>query len=190
MNTQRLGQVVGPVALALLVARCGGTAERPDRAADVGGGGTRVEACDLVPKSDMEAIVGATVVKADGRFDEHTYTKPTSYTATCMYMGERAVVLGVNYPNPQSQLSSAALAASVTEQLRSQETGDPATDEVFRATQVRPVEGLPGSAAAYEMVEQTHLEVRGRGYTVKVVAPSLDHATQVAAKVFERLPGP
>ncbi len=41
-------------------------------------GTSRVEACDLVPKSEMETILGASIPSAKGNFSQETYTTPPS----------------------------------------------------------------------------------------------------------------
>lgn len=146
-----------------------------------------MEACELVTKSEMEAIAGG-AVNAKGDFREHTHTKPTSYTASCTYLGGEMISLAVHYPRLSSLANSEALAQRITEQLRSQSEDDPDLAEAYRSTQVRPVEGLGGPAAAYELGGQTTLEAHTRRYTVKVNASSPDQARQVAAKAIERLP--
>ena len=186
MRTQPFGRAVGAAVSALLLWQCGGGGDGGSRTATADKGG-RVDACELVPKSEMETIVGVSVASTKGHLSEHTYTTPPGYTASCRYLGERAVMLAVDYPAPRQQMSSEQLAARVTKQLRSQVGSDPSTDELFRSIQVRPVTGLAGPAAEYEMMEQTTLEVHTGDYMLKVMAPSLDDARGVAAKALERL---
>jgi hypothetical protein len=187
MTSQEVARCVR-AAVAIICAGCG-AAEQADRAGASGGtAAEKVDACELVPKSEVEAIVGSAVEEAKGSFSEHTYTKPTSYTAGCMYAGGQSVILGVNYPRLSSLANSEALASRITQQLRSQTEDDPSIAEIYRTTQVRPVEGLAGPAAAFEIAGQTTLEAHARQYTVKVTASSLDQARQVAAKAIERLP--
>jgi hypothetical protein len=147
----------------------------------------RVDACALVPKHEVETLVGASIASASGNFSEHTYTKPVSFTASCMYMGDRAVMLGVHYPVPQSRGTSEELASRITKQLRSHAEEDPSIKELYNTTEVRPVAGLTGPAAEYAMLDQTTLEVQAGQYRLKVVAPSLETARGVAAKAIERL---
>lgn len=186
MRTQAFGRAAGAAAFALVLWQCGGGDSKQSRTASAARAG-RVEACELVPKSEMETILGASVASAKGNFSEHTYTTPPSYTASCMYMGERAVMLAVNYPATSGQASSEQLGARVTEQLRSQVGSDPSTDELFRSIQVRPVAGLAGLAAEYEMLDQTTLEVHSGDHVLKVTSPSLDDARRIATTAIERL---
>ncbi len=102
-------------------------------------------------------------------------------------MGERAVMLAVNYPATSGQASSEQLAARVTKLLRSQVGSDPGTDEFFNSVQVRPVAGLACPAAEYEMLDQTALEVHTGDRALKVTAPSLDDARRIATTAIERL---
>jgi hypothetical protein len=147
----------------------------------------RIDLCDLLPKAEIETIVGAAVANTSGNVSEHTYSKPVSYTSSCMYMGPRTVMLGVTYPATSAHSSSKELASRVTEQLRSQVGSDTITDELFRTTQVRPVDGLAGPAAEYVMMEQTILEVHADGRIIKVTAASLDDARAVADKAIANL---
>jgi hypothetical protein len=158
-----------------------GTAEAASR--------DRVDACALVPKQEVATIVGGSIADASGDFSEHTYTKPVSFTASCRYMGERAVMLGVNYPVPPRRGTSAQLASTISERLRSQAEGesDPGIAELYQSIEVRPVEGLAGPAAEYAMLDQTTLEASAGGYRLTVMAPSLESARTIAAKAFERL---
>ena len=186
MRTRPFARAATAAAFTLVLWQCGGGGDEGSRTA-AAGRGARVEACELVPKSEMETIVGASVASTQGNFSEHTYTTPPSYTASCMYLGERAVMLAVNYPAPRRQISSEQLAAQITEHLRSQVGSDPSTDELFKSIQVRPVTGLAGAAAEYEMMDQTTLEVHTGDHMLKVMAPSLDAARGVAGKALERL---
>jgi hypothetical protein len=147
----------------------------------------RIDVCELVPKAEIESIVGAPVANTSGNFSEHTYSKPASYTASCMYMGQRTVMLGITYPASSALASSQDLAARVTEQLRSQVGSDTVTDEIFRTIQVRPVDGLAGPAAEYEMMGQTILEVHSGGRIFKITAASLDDARAVVEKAIAKL---
>jgi hypothetical protein len=139
------------------------------------------------PQGAVATILGASIASTKGNFSEHTHTELPSYTASCMYMGERAVMLAVNYPARSGQASSEQLAARITEQLRSQVGSDPSTDELFRSIQVRPVAGLDGPAAEYEMLDQTTLEAHTGDHVLKVTAPSLEDARAIATKAIERL---
>ena len=190
MTIQRPGRVAGGAALALVLAGCGGDSDRPNAAsagAASGGSPGRVEACDLVQQSELESITGAPVTSTKSDFDEQTHSTPVTYSARCMYLGEQLVTLIVHYPTPSRPASSAALASRLTEELRSQAESDPSTAELLRTAQVRPVEGLGFPTAAYEVIGDTHLEAYPPGHTVKITAPSLDQARQVAEKAAERL---
>ena len=189
MSIRWIGRAVSAAALVLAVGGCGGR----DASGEEKGGAAaatsneRVDLCELVPKAEIEGIVGAPVANTSGNFSEHTYSKPVSYTSSCMYMGERTVMLGVTYPASTARSSSKELAARVTEQLRSQVGSDTATDEIFRTTQVRAVDGLAGPAAEYEMMGQTILEVHADGRIFKITAASLDDARAVADKAIAKL---
>ena len=185
MKTRPLARAAGAAALALVLWQCGGGDDGARGASAASS--RRVDACALVPKDEVETIVGASIASASGNFSEHTYTKPVSFTASCMYMGERAVMLGVHYPVPQGRGTSEELASRITEQLRSAADDDPSIDELYKTTEVRPVAGLAGPAAEYVMLDQTTLEARAGQYQLKVVAPSLESARGVAAKAIEQL---
>jgi hypothetical protein len=189
MSIRWSGLVVSAAALALAVVGCGG---REASGEEKGGAAAaasdeRIDMCELLPKAEIEAIVRTPVANTSGNFSEHDYSKPVSYTSSCMYMGQRTVMLGVTYPIPSARSSSQELAARVTEQLRSQVGSDTLTDEIFRTTQVRPVAGLAGPAAEYEMMGQTVLEVHADGRILKITAASLDDARAVAEKALMKL---
>jgi hypothetical protein len=186
MRTQLFARTAGAAAFALVFWQCGGGDNEGSRTTSAARS-DRVDACELVQASEVETIIGASIASAKGNFSEHTYTKPVNYTASCMYMGERAVMLAVTYPVARGKGTSEQLAARITEQLRSQVGSDPSTDELFKTTQVRPVEGFAGPAAEYTMLEQTTLEVHAGEYTLKVMAPSLEGARGVVTKAVERL---
>ncbi|MGH7578959.1 MAG: hypothetical protein ACREM9_02215 [Gemmatimonadales bacterium] len=185
MHIRQLDRVAGTATLALVLWQCGGDTEA---ARSASAPPNRVDACELVPKQEVETIVGASIANASANFSEHTYTKPVSFTASCMYTGaKRAVMLWVDYPNPESRWTSEELASRISEQLRSDAEEEPSIKELYRSTEVRPVAGLAGAAAEYAMLDQTTLEVRAGQYHLKVVAPSSEIARGVAAKALERL---
>jgi hypothetical protein len=187
MTTRPFGRAAGVAALVLTLWRCSGDDTKPATDSASGTGSARIDACALVPKSEVELIVGTPVTNATGNLSEHNYTKPVSYTASCMYLGERTVMLGVNYPVPAGRTTSEQLAGRITEHLRSQVGSDPSTDELFRRIQVRPVGGLAGPAAEYAMLDQTTLELHAGDYRLKIMAPSLGNARALAEKATSRL---
>lgn len=181
----RMGRAASVAALTLIIAGCSGS-EGAERAGTGGSNASeRLDVCALVPSADVATIVGTAVTKTQSDFSEQTYSKPATYTSSCMYLGDRIVMLYVNYPRATS-LSSGELASRVTEQLRSEVGKDPSTDEVFRTTQVRPV-ALSKAAAEYEMLGQTRLEVHTGSEVVTVLAASLDEARRVAELMLSRL---
>ena len=185
----RLGvRAVGTAALVLAFGGCGGGdtgGEQKDGALGAASRG-RVDVCELVPKAEIETIVASAVANTSGNVSEHTYSEPVSYTSSCMYMGQRTVMLGITYPASSTHSSSKELAAGVTEQLRSQVGSDTLTDELFRTTQVRAVDGLAGPAAEYEMMGQTVLEVHAGGRIFKITAASLNDARAVADRAIAK----
>jgi hypothetical protein len=164
--------------------RCGGGEDVTPIAATA----QQVDACALVPREEVAALVGTPIDTAEGSFNEHKYTKPVTYTAGCMYTGRGAVMLTVHYPVPEARGTSADLASRLTEWIHSIDEDDPNIKKLYQTTEVRPVAGLAGPAAEYEMLGQTQLEARAGRYEVKVAAPSLESARGVAAKALERLP--
>ncbi len=189
MSIRWSGITVSAMALVLAIVGCSGReANGEGKSAGAGAASDeRIDVCELLPKAEVEAIVGTPVANTNGSFSEHDYSKPVSFTSSCMYMGQRTVMLGVTYPMPSARSSSRELADRVTEQLRSQVGSDTLTDEVFRTTQVRPVDGLAGPAAEYEMMGQTVLEVHADGRILKISAASLDDARAVAEKAMMKL---
>ena len=189
MHTRFIRRAAAVTALTLGLWRCGGHDAKTAAASASGSddGSARLDACALVPKSEIEAIVGTPVANGTGNFSEHTYSKPVSYTASCMYMGERSVMLGVTYPMPRSRTTSEQLARRITEQLRSQVGSDPSTDELFRSVEVRPVSGLDGPVAEYAILDQTTLELQVGNHMLKIMAPSLRSARAVAEKTISGL---
>jgi hypothetical protein len=183
MTTRPIGRAAGAAALALMLWQCGGGED----GATVAAAGQQVDACDLVPREEVAALVGVPVDSAEGRFNEHTYTDPVTYTASCMYTGGDVVMLTVHYPVAEARGTSADLASRLTEWLHSSEEDDPSIEELYRSTEVRPVAGLAGPAAEYDMLGQTTLEARLGRYQVKVAAPSPESARGIAAKALERL---
>ncbi|HSJ63026.1 MAG TPA: hypothetical protein VK922_03870 [Gemmatimonadaceae bacterium] len=175
----------GSAALALVLAACGGEAET----ASAGGGDRgRLDVCGLATPAEVATIVGAPSVDTSGKFTEHSHTSPPTYSASCFYAAEGAVVMVVvHYPVRGSVPSADELASSVTDHIRSQEESDPAIAEMYRRLQVTPVPELPAPAAEYEIAGTTTLEARVGDRTVQVNAGSSDIARRVARRLIERL---
>ncbi len=165
--------------------RCGGDAGAA--AAEAGAQAVKVNACELVPRQEVERLAGGTLTEVDGDFQEHTYTKPVNYTASCRYSGMRGVMLVVNYPVPEIRQTSEQMAARIATQMRSDAEDDPSLREIYGNIEVRPVAGLDGPAAEYTILNQTNLELRAGTYSLKVIAPSLEAARELAARAAGRL---
>lgn len=181
----KLGRVAGAATLALAFAQCGGESQRETQSAETSPN-TRIDACALVLKSEMEALIGAAVASTNGTFSEEEYAKPTVNTAMCMFMGERPVIVAVNYPISPAP-SAESLAARISATMRSASSGDANADALLKTTQVRPASGFESPAAEYEMMGQTTIEVHSNSRALKVTAPSLDLARRIAQKANERL---
>jgi hypothetical protein len=165
--------------------KCGGQASEDAQTANAAAD-ERIDACALLSKAEMEALVGATVANTNSTFSEEKYAKPAVNTTTCMFIGERPVIIAVNYPITAAS-SSESLAARISANMQSASSGDANADALLKSTQVRAATGFEGAAAEYEMMGQTTIEVHRNGRALKVTAPSLDVARRIAQKVNERL---
>jgi hypothetical protein len=175
----------GSAALALVLAGCGGQAET---ASGTGGDQRHIDACGLATPAEVAAIVGTPSADTAGGFSEHTYTSPTTYSASCAYMAEgEMVMVAIHYPVRGSVPSAAELASTVTAHIRSQEESDSVLAEIYRTLPVRPVTDLPAPAAEYEIAGTTTLEARVGDHTLQVIAGSSDAARRVARTLIERL---
>lgn len=175
----------GSTALALALAGCGSQGET---ASVSGSDQRRIDACGLATPAEVATIVGTQSVDTAGGFTEHTYTSPTTYSASCAYAAEGEMVMVViHYPVRGSVPSTAELASSVTAHIRSQEETDPVLAETYRTLQVKPVPELPAPAAEYEIAGTTTLEARVGDRTLLVSAGSSEKARGVARALIERL---
>ena len=149
----------------------------------------RIDACALLPKSEVEAIVGTTVPEADPHFSEHSYTKPVTYTAGCIYGGDNPVIVAVNYPTSSGATTSEQLAARLTKWLREEQESEEEASiaDAMQGLAAQPVSGVGSAAAAYDFLGTTTLEAVAGSYQVKVTGRSLDVSQRVAQKVIERL---
>jgi hypothetical protein len=175
----------GSAALALALAGCGSQGETasPSRSDQ-----QRIDACGLATPAEVATILGTPTVDTAGRFTEHTYTSPTTYSASCSYAAEgEAVMVVIHYPVRGSVPSAAELVSSVTDHIRSQEESDPAIADMYRQLHVTSVPELPAPAAEYEIAGTTTLEARVGDRTVQVNAGSSDVARRVARALIERL---
>ena len=136
----------GSAALAMVLAGCGGQAET----ASASSGDQRIEACGLATSSEVATILGAQSVDTSGRFNEHTYTSPTTYSASCTWVAEQGAVIAViHYPVRSPVPSAAELASQLTDFIRSQDESDPSLAELYRTLEATPVSDLPAPAAGF-----------------------------------------
>jgi hypothetical protein len=149
----------------------------------------RIDACELLPKSEVEAIVGTPVPDADPHFTDHSYTKPVTYTAGCIYGGDNPVILAVHYPMSSEATTSEQLAARLTKWLKEEQEAEEEASiaGAMEGLAAQPVSGVGSAAAAYDFLGTTTLDAMAGSYQVKVTGPSLDVSRRVAQKVIERL---
>lgn len=181
----RLTRLVAITGFAVLATACGGT--RDVDAAEGGPDAKEIDLCALMPIADVAKVVPK-ISNAESHFSAHTYMKPVNYTAGCVYGGYGvAVILSVNYPVKTGNRTSQDLANSLTTWLEGQAEDDPDVAAMYKDLVVRPVAGMSGPAAEYEILDQTYLEVHAKGSVVKSAAPSLDQARTLAEMILARV---